>query len=69
MSKFHAKVRVGAKTYNGTTTAKSQSEAYDKIRSAAASRFPNQSIMVMEVKMEKVGDFGLNHLKNLFGFK
>lgn len=64
MSTYTAKVRVGWKTYQSKTTADSQGDAYNKIRSAAASRFPNQSIIVL--KVEREADEVFEFLKELF---
>lgn len=61
---YTAKVRVGDKTYQSKTTADSKGDAYNKIRSAAASRFPDKNILVL--KVEREAEEVLDFLKGIF---
>jgi len=49
---YTAKLFVNGKPETQSVQAESLSDAFDKVRSAAASRFPNTIIMVLKVEID-----------------
>jgi hypothetical protein len=47
---YHAQIKVSGKAFPAKTIAENQNDAYDRIVSAAASRFPNERVQILEVK-------------------
>lgn len=49
---YHAQIKVSDKAFPAKTIAENKNDAYDRIVSAAASRFPNERVHILEVKPE-----------------
>lgn len=69
MNTYHGTMTVGDKTYRVTAKADTYQEAAQKVATVAASAFPGKTANIVLIPPERIGEGGLEFLKNIFGIK